>query len=120
MNRILIVEDDTSVLRMMQVAMELEHEVETARTGRDALQKYYEARNSGKPFHALLLDVHLADDESGIAVAQTVRESGDNETRIIFLTAITNEDGPRLAAVLNAHWLRKPEDMGLIEELLTQ
>ncbi len=119
MNRVLIVEDDRGVRRVMEVALRFTHEIESASNGRDALVAYHEARAGGNPFHALLLDVNLEGALSGYDVAGAVRLRGDNETKIIFLSALDGEEGPRLAVALNATWLRKPEDISRIEELLT-
>lgn len=81
MDRILIVEDDEKIARVIQLELEFEdYEVEIAYTGKEALERY-----EGSSFDLILLDVMIPE-LSGLEVLRRVRQK-DESTRIIMLTA---------------------------------
>ncbi len=81
MDRILIVEDDEKISRVIQLELEFEeYEVQIAYTGKEALERYEAA-----PFDLILLDVMIPE-LNGLEVLRRVRQKDEN-IRIIMLTA---------------------------------
>lgn len=84
MVRILLVEDDKSIVKNLKEFLEKEgYEIEAAMGQREALE-----RIDGASFDLVLLDVSLPDG-NGYAVCRAVKEAGD--TPVIFLTASGDE-----------------------------
>lgn len=84
MVRILLVEDDKSIVKNLKEFLEKEgYEIEAAMGQREALE-----RIDGASFDLVLLDVSLPDG-NGYAVCRAVKETGD--TPVIFLTASGDE-----------------------------
>lgn len=84
MVRILLVEDDKSIVKNLKEFLEKEgYEIEAAMGQREALE-----RIEGASFDLVLLDVSLPDG-NGYAVCRAVKEAGD--TPVIFLTASGDE-----------------------------
>jgi two-component system alkaline phosphatase synthesis response regulator PhoP len=108
--RILLVEDEKTLLDAVKMNLELEgFEVETAVSGTEAIKKFNQQR-----FNLVVLDIMLPEID-GYKVCQTIRVT-DNELPILFLTAKdTNTDkvfGLKLGA---DDYLTKPFNL---EELL--
>lgn len=81
MDKILIVEDDEKIARVIQLELEFEdYEVDIAYTGKEALDKY----ETGD-FSLILLDVMIPE-LSGLEVLRRVRQK-NQEIKIIMLTA---------------------------------
>ena len=81
MEKILIVEDDDKIARVIQLELEYEgYEVAIAYTGKEALEKY-----GTESFDMILLDVMIPE-LNGLEVLRRVRQK-DDEIRIIMLTA---------------------------------
>lgn len=81
MEKILIVEDDEKIARVIQLELEFEeYEVEIAYTGKEALEKYEQG-----DFSLILLDVMIPE-LSGLEVLRRIRQKNE-EIRIIMLTA---------------------------------
>ncbi|TVT28127.1 response regulator transcription factor [Salinicoccus cyprini] len=81
MEKILIVEDDEKIARVIQLELEHEgYEVAIAYTGKSALERYED-----KPYDLILLDVMIPE-LNGLEVLRRIRQKDDN-TRIIMLTA---------------------------------
>jgi len=81
MDKILIVEDDQKIARVIQLELEFgEYEVAIAYTGKEALERY--ARDT---FDLILLDVMIPE-LNGLEVLRRIRQK-DEDTRIIMLTA---------------------------------
>lgn len=79
-NWILLVDDDETLLSTFKNALEMEgYSVETATTGREALDKTKE-----KKFYLLILDIKLPD-IMGDEVAKTLREQ-NYKGNIVFIT----------------------------------
>ena len=84
MNRILLLEDDLSLIRGLSFALNKQgFEIEIARTIKEAEECWRKGR-----YHLLILDVSLPDG-SGFDFCQTVRK--ESEVPIIFLTASDEE-----------------------------
>jgi len=84
MSRILLLEDDISLIEGLQYALEKNgYEIEVARSVREAKERLREA------FDLLLLDVALPDG-TGFDVCESVRKNG-NQVPVIFLTAADDE-----------------------------
>lgn len=81
MNKILVVEDDEKIARVIQLELEFEsYEVSNAYTGKEALDKYEEEN-----FDLILLDVMIPE-LNGLEVLRRIRQK-DDAIRIIMLTA---------------------------------
>ncbi|WP_411843167.1 response regulator transcription factor [Salinicoccus sp. HZC-1] len=81
MSKILIVEDDEKIARVIQLELEFEdYEIEIAYTGKEALERYEESS-----FDLILLDVMIPE-LNGLEVLRRIRQK-DDSTRIIMLTA---------------------------------
>jgi two-component system, OmpR family, response regulator MprA len=79
--RILVVDDDTAVLRSIDRALRLEgYEVDTVPTGGEALEAL-----ATNPPDAVVLDLQLPDID-GLAVCRRMRSAGD-DTPVLMLTA---------------------------------
>ncbi len=81
MEKILIVEDDDKIARVIQLELEYEgYEVAIAYTGKEALEKY-----GTESFDMMLLDVMIPE-LNGLEVLRRIRQK-DDEIRIIMFTA---------------------------------
>lgn len=81
MHKILVVEDDEKIARVIQLELEFEsYEVTNAYTGKEALDKYEE-----ESFDLILLDVMIPE-LNGLEVLRRIRQK-DEAIRIIMLTA---------------------------------
>lgn len=81
MHKILIVEDDEKIARVIQLELEFEsYDVSNAYTGKEALDKYEE-----ESFDLILLDVMIPE-LNGLEVLRRIRQK-DETVRIIMLTA---------------------------------
>ncbi|WP_462419699.1 response regulator transcription factor [Salinicoccus sp. Marseille-QA3877] len=81
MHKILVVEDDEKIARVIQLELEFEsYEVSNAYTGKEALDKYEE-----EDFDLILLDVMIPE-LNGLEVLRRIRQK-DEAVRIIMLTA---------------------------------
>jgi len=84
MNRILLVEDDLSLITGLEFSLKKNgFQVEIARTVREALDRF-----RGQPYDLLILDLGLPDG-SGFEICRKVRQAA--ATPIIFLTASDEE-----------------------------
>ena len=84
MNRILLVEDDLSLITGLEFSLKKNgFQVEIARTVREALDRF-----PGQPYDLLILDLGLPDG-SGFEICRKVRQTA--ATPIIFLTASDEE-----------------------------
>lgn len=81
MEKILIVEDDEKIARVIQLELEFEgYEVDIAYTGKEALEKYEKS-----DFSLILLDVMIPE-LNGLEVLRRIRQK-NQEIKIIMLTA---------------------------------
>jgi DNA-binding response OmpR family regulator len=100
--RILVVDDDVSILRVFKSILEKEgYSVETAETGKDALKKI-----NHKKFNLCLVDVKLPDMD-GTELLLDMAE--DSETIKIIVTGFSSEEVGKKAADYGADdFLVKP------------
>ncbi len=110
LERILLVEDEESLLDAIRMNLELDgYEVVCATNGSDALKKFGQQR-----FNLVILDIMLPEMD-GFTVCQTIR-TRNTETPILFLTAKdSNEDKVKGLRVGADDYLTKPFNL---EELL--
>lgn len=119
--RILIAEDDENNCRMLKEFLEFlgYHDVETARNGRDALEKLHEGK-----FDIALMDVRLPD-LSGVEVTRRMRndeaDTGMQKTRIVAITAYSmpGDEESFLKAGMDAY-LGKPLDLRKLQDVLRE
>lgn len=87
MSRVLVVEDDPTVARVVEVALGLnEHEVTVATTPREALDRL---REGGQDL--VVLDVNLPG-ASGLEILRHLREELGRDTPVIMLSALQQKD----------------------------
>ncbi len=110
LNRILVVEDEKSLLDAIRMNLEIEdYEVVSATNGIDALKIFKEQR-----FNLIVLDVMMPEMD-GFQVCEKIRIS-DSETPIIFLTAKDTHEDKVMGLKMGADdYLTKPFNL---EELL--
>ena len=117
--RVLVVEDDRSVLRMLRLSLRVAgFEITEARTGGEALSVL-----SGTPPEAVILDLGLPDGRSGDALAHLRRleQSPEHGPAWVATSALDREDATRLFGPLQHHFIAKPFDpWALISTLESQ
>lgn len=112
---VLVVEDHDDSRRMMQILLELDgFRVFSASTGRQALDL-----SASKQPDIVLMDVNLPD-QDGLSVTQQLRrQSENNRTPIIALTAYdTNESRDRALAAGCNEFMLKPVNFERLEALI--
>ncbi|MFJ7737322.1 response regulator transcription factor [Lysinibacillus sp. NPDC097287] len=111
-NRILIIEDEESIARVLQLELQFEgYEAEMAHTGTDGLLKYREQK-----WDLVLLDIMLPE-MSGLDVLKRIRAT-ESHTPVIMLTAKGDVEDKVKGLDLGANdYMTKPFE---IEELLAR
>lgn len=111
-NRILIIEDEENIARVLQLELQLEgYKADMAHTGTDGLLKYREQQCD-----LILLDVMLPE-MSGIDVLKRIRAT-ESQTPVIMLTAKSEVEDKVKGLDLGANdYITKPFE---IEELLAR
>lgn len=111
-NRILIIEDEENIARVLQLELQFEgYKADMAHTGTDGLLKYREQQ-----WDLILLDVMLPE-MSGIDVLKRIRAT-ESQTPVIMLTAKSEVEDKVKGLDLGANdYITKPFD---IEELLAR
>ena len=101
-NRILVVDDDTNILRVFKRILEKEEfTVETAETGKDALKKIKKAK-----FNVYLVDVKLPDMDG---TELLIKIPNDPKTIKIIVTGFSTDEAGKKAAEYGADdFLVKP------------
>lgn len=94
--RVLVVDDAPGTAQLFCACLSGLCDCTPAEGGAEALALYKAARESGEPFALILLDLAMPE-ISGFDVAQRIRESGDDETLIVFLTAYRDPETPSTA-----------------------
>jgi DNA-binding NtrC family response regulator len=112
--RILIVDDETAILRALSRELEAEFEIATARSGSEAFEAV-----DGKSVDVLLCDVNLVG-ESGLDVAAKLAERDRRLAgRIVYMTGGTLSERARAEAERNpARFVAKPFDLPALVRLL--
>lgn len=110
--RILIIEDEESIARVLQLELQFEgYEAEMAHTGTEGLVKYREQQ-----WDLILLDVMLPE-MSGLDVLKRIRAT-EQQTSVLMLTAKSDVEDKVKGLDLGANdYITKPFD---IEELLAR
>lgn len=89
--RILIMDDEESVLNVAtQMLHSLGYEVESARDGEEAIQKYREAREAGRPFDAVIMDLTVPGGMGGREAVQKLRQI-DPHLKAIVSSGYSND-----------------------------
>jgi PAS domain S-box-containing protein len=84
--------DDESLIVLTQTAIlkDLGYEVESARNGQEAIARYREARQSGRPFDVVVMDLTLPGRVSGKDAARALLQM-DPEARVIASSGYSND-----------------------------
>jgi len=90
--RVLVMDDETDILNFSQVALKrLGYDVDVARDGAEALNRYREASESGRPFSAVIMDLTIP---GGVGGKEAIKR---------FL-----EFDPRVAAIVSSGYSNDP------------
>ena len=115
-------DNDINALLIRSLLTRLGHNPEVAPDGAAAIECWLAAREAGKPYDMILMDVHMPDID-GLEAARRIRaieaESGSPRTRIIALTANAfDEDREACLAAGMDGFLVKPLDRERLVEAL--
>jgi len=81
--RLLVMDDEVSIRKLLKTLLtQLGYKVETARDGAEAIALYEEARNAGRRFDAVLLDLTVSGGMGGLETATKLKEI-DPASRLI-------------------------------------
>jgi len=81
--RLLVMDDEVSIRKLLKTLLtQLGYKVETARDGAEAIALYEEARNGGRRFDAVLLDLTVSGGMGGLETATKLKEI-DPASRLI-------------------------------------
>lgn len=110
MERILVVDDEVHIVRLLQKYLESkEYEVYTAAGGLDAIEKVKDVRP-----HAVLLDI-LMPGMGGIDTLKEIKKI-DSKIVVIMITAVIDEELATRAVQLGAdEYITKPIDFNYLE-----
>ncbi len=105
MKRILVVEDYYALADIETLLCQMEgYEVKTAKTGEEGL----ELIESYDP-DLVILDLMLPGELSGSQVLQRIRSNGQNEPKVLVVSALVNQTTtPELEKYANVQALKKP------------
>jgi DNA-binding NtrC family response regulator len=113
-NRVLIVDDDSAIVAGLAALLEMDWEVLTASTGREALASFAEFSPD-----VVLLDVHLPD-ASGIELLHQLKMYSET-TAVIMMSGAGTHEGVLETMKLGAEtFLQKPFDFGTLSATLEQ
>lgn len=116
MHRILVVDDDPTIRRLLRVILSLEYLVSEAANGTEALR----AMGLERPFDLILVD-WMMPTMSGVELIREIRTNGGRlaDTPIIMLTAKDGSDAEAMAYEAGADaYLTKPFEPAVLEELV--
>ncbi len=105
--KILIVDDEPDMVRLLQIELEKNYEVILAYDGEEGFEKYMRQRP-----HLIILDMSMPK-MNGRALCRKIRmEREDNKTPIVMLTAKGDEADKIIGRVMGAQkYITKPFDM---------
>ena len=107
MSRVLVVDDDDEIVVMLRtVSRFCNWQWEFARNGLEALHCYDTARHEGAPYDLIILDIAMPD-MTGLEVARSIRNGGDDNTKIIFYSAYDGVVNRQTAEDLNGVYVQK-------------
>ena len=110
--KILVVDDDTGILESFDVLLGEEHDMVSAQSGDEALQKLRAA-----PYQLVFLDIKMPG-MSGIEVLRWIR-SQPAAPRVVIVTALPNEEYEEEARLLGIdEYVKKPFDVGEIQRIV--
>jgi len=108
---VLYVEDeDLAREKLCKLLTKLFKRVDTARNGKEGLDKFIEAKNSNSPYDLVISDINMPI-MNGIVMLEKIRDI-DIEVPFIFTTARSESENLLKAIALNAnHYILKPIDL---------
>jgi signal transduction histidine kinase/ActR/RegA family two-component response regulator len=116
--RVLCIDDEPLLRELLKEILEFEHhEVQVADGGRAGLDAFQEARNSNKPFDAVITDLGMPD-VNGRQVAEKIKAASPR-TKVIMLTgwgAMLQERGQE-ASLVDAILSKPPRPNELVQTL---
>jgi len=89
--RVLVMDDEPNILNFSHVALKrLGYEVELARDGAEALRRYREAAEAGKPFDAVIMDLTIPGGMGGKEAIKHLLEL-DSQAKAIVSSGYSND-----------------------------
>ena len=111
--RVLVADDEPSVLAEIAAVVSTRHEVHTVRTGLQAIQ---ECRRAS--YDVVILDIDFKGGINGFKIAEFVREH-DRDIRIVMISAFEDSDASKFSAV-GATFFQKPIDGDRLLQILEE
>lgn len=94
-SRILLLEDEESILRLMSATLEREgYEVVETRDGVETVAVYEEAREKGHPFDLVICDLTIEDGQGGV---ETMRRLAEIDPAVLSIVSSGYSDAPAMA-----------------------
>ncbi|HSV78872.1 MAG TPA: response regulator, partial [Ramlibacter sp.] len=118
--RVLVVDDNSVNIKVASAMLaRLGYEPVTAMDGREALEATAAADTAGRPFGAILMDLHMPTMDGLESTALIQRQFGERAPPIIALTADASiEDRDRCTAAGMDDYLTKPLQVGALTQAL--
>ncbi|NPA94385.1 MAG: PAS domain S-box protein [Thermodesulfobacteria bacterium] len=89
---ILVMDDDPSILQLLTESLKyLGHNTEVARDGKEALEKYKKALESGRPFDAVIMDLTIPGGMGGKETLEKLLQI-DPKARVIVSSGYSKDD----------------------------
>jgi two-component system, cell cycle sensor histidine kinase and response regulator CckA len=93
--RILVVDDEEAVRRSAgKLLKKLGYDVECSKEGREGIRRYVKARNSGRPFRAVIMDLTIP---GGLGGREAVRELKKADPEAVVIVSSGYSDDPVLS-----------------------
>lgn len=119
--RVLVMDDEAAVLKVAGALLKaLGHDADYARHGAEALEKYEDARRTGRPFDVVIVDLTIRGGMGGVDTITRLRELDPRVTAIVSSgysddAAIANYEKHGFKAALG-----KPYDIEQLQQTLNQ
>jgi len=119
--RVLLMDDDETIRRGVQRLLEGEdHQVECAREGREALEVFRKAQQSGRPFDVVVLDMAVSEGMGGIECFHQLRSLAPGVRAILCSGHLQEGEAQRWAALGFRALLLKPFSLRELNEAFSQ
>ena len=91
LDKILVMDDDDSLRRLLRIALTYAgYDVVCVREGGEAIEAYEAAKTAGRPFNAVILDLHIKGGMGGQATIEHLR-AYDPEVKAILCSAARHD-----------------------------
>ena len=119
--KILVMDDEETVRKVVGlVARQLGHDVTLAADGREAVEHYRQARESGEPFALAILDLSVRNGMGGLEAMQALRAM-DPAARVMVMSGYANEEALQNYARHGfKDAIKKPFDIGALRAAIAR